>query len=302
MEIAKLTTFLKVVEYGSFKAAANKLYLSPRAVSKQINQIEAEIGIKLFSRETNNSELTSAGKEFLVTAQDIVNSYNSGITKIQLEKSKRNRTLKIGYSSTNQGMILQNLFLPFVKDHPQVRFAFKEENGQRLATHISDGTLDLAVTPNYGKTLFLENSNLHSKSIASGKLVFGISKSNPLSRQTAIKFNQISNMEILYYSPVESSYLKTIFLEKFPNKIDSEKIRRVNTLEQRDMLVAFNFGIGFYPSPFMKREQIVNPMIQYLPIEDMDVDTTYSSDILYNPSNHKAAVKQLLTTIAVKKH
>ncbi|BEJ52709.1 LysR family transcriptional regulator [Lentilactobacillus buchneri] len=51
MEIAKLTTFLKVVEYGSFKAAADKLYLSPRAVSKQINQIEAEIGIKLFSRE-----------------------------------------------------------------------------------------------------------------------------------------------------------------------------------------------------------------------------------------------------------
>lgn len=294
MEISKLTTLLKVVEYGSFKAAADKLYLSPRAVSKQINQIEAEIGIKLFNRETNNSELTPAGKEFLVTAQDIVNSYNSGITKIVLEKDRKNNNLKVGYSSTNQGMLLQNLFLPFVDKYPKVKFSFKEENGQRLAEHISDGTLDLAVTPNYGKTLFLENSDLHSKTIESGELVFGVSVFNKLSKQDAIRFDQISKLEILYYSPVESSYLKNIFLEKFTNKINSEKIRRVATLEQRDMLVAFNFGIGFYPSPFMRRERIVNPMIKYLPIDDQVVDKSYSSDILYNPNNQKPAVKNFL--------
>lgn len=66
MEINSLRTFLAVVKYGSFKAASDHFFLSPRAVSKQMNQLENELGITLFIRNKNSSELTSSGKNLLL--------------------------------------------------------------------------------------------------------------------------------------------------------------------------------------------------------------------------------------------
>lgn len=91
MDIDKLETFLIVAKYGSFRAAAQKEFLSPRAVSKQMNQIEAELGVKLFERKKNRTNLTPYGNDFIVTAQDIVNSYKTAITKLKTKDSTQEK-------------------------------------------------------------------------------------------------------------------------------------------------------------------------------------------------------------------
>ncbi|MFB9769243.1 LysR family transcriptional regulator [Lactiplantibacillus modestisalitolerans] len=303
METTKLKTFLAIATYGSFKAAADKLFLSPRAVSKQMNQIEAELGTTLFTREKNNTELTPMGKQFLVSAQDIVNSYNTAVNRIALEKHQKNSNLQVGFSSANQALLLQELLRDFVNDHPKIKLTFKEENGQRLADHVSDGSLDFALTPTYDKTLSLEDANLYSQSIVKGNLVVGVSQLNPLSQQDTFDLHQLGSLKILYYSPTDSNFLQNIFMEKFADQIDRDQIRRVATLEQRDVLVAFNYGVGFYPSVFLKRERTNNPLITYLPVAGVS-NAAYSADVIYNQYNDKAALKTFLNFLAdwLKQH
>ena len=58
----QLDTFLAVVEAGSFNKAAERLYISPPAVIKQINLLESSLGVRLFTRTHRGLILTEAGR------------------------------------------------------------------------------------------------------------------------------------------------------------------------------------------------------------------------------------------------
>ena len=63
----QLETFITVAESGSFAKAADKLYISPTAVIKQINILESNLDIKLFNRTHRGLTLTAAGKSLTAT-------------------------------------------------------------------------------------------------------------------------------------------------------------------------------------------------------------------------------------------
>lgn len=60
----QLDTFLKVAELGSFNKAADALYITPPAVTKQINLLEEDLGVTLFVRSHRGLKLTPAGSPF----------------------------------------------------------------------------------------------------------------------------------------------------------------------------------------------------------------------------------------------
>lgn len=64
MELRQLKYFLSVADQRSFVAAAEKLYISRQAVSKAVNQLEAELGVELFTRDSSGAFLTPAGLMF----------------------------------------------------------------------------------------------------------------------------------------------------------------------------------------------------------------------------------------------
>ena len=65
----QLETFLRVADAGSFNKAAEKSYITPTAVIKQINLLEAELGVKLFERTHRGLHLTKAGKSLYQDTQ-----------------------------------------------------------------------------------------------------------------------------------------------------------------------------------------------------------------------------------------
>ncbi|MEK1313991.1 LysR family transcriptional regulator [Limosilactobacillus fermentum] len=73
METSNLQTFLTVTATGSFTKAAEQSFLSAPAVMKQINKLEQELGVALFTRTSTGVTLTPAGKGFKGYAEQIVN-------------------------------------------------------------------------------------------------------------------------------------------------------------------------------------------------------------------------------------
>ncbi|HJE41215.1 LysR family transcriptional regulator [Limosilactobacillus reuteri] len=294
MDIDKLETFLIVAKDGSFRAAAQKRFLSPRAVSKQMNHIEAELGVKLFEREKNRTKLTSYGNDFIVTAQDIVNSYKTAVTKIKTRNAVQEEYLKSGISSPSQATIWQTALTDFLSKNPNINVEIQQENGRRLLNLVNEMALDFCISPYYGThemgKIF---PNLKRIDLYTGTFYIGISKLNPLSQQKSISFTQLQNLKLLYYTPFISIHLKEIFLEKFSGLLREEQVEQINTLEQRNLMVAINKGFGLFPSILVDEEELQNPLINFLPISD-DCNDFYSSAIWYNQQNNNPVLKKLV--------
>lgn len=82
MDIGLLKAFLEVYRARHFGRAADNLFISQSAVSARIKQLEDELGIRLFTRDRNNIDLTSAGKKFLIYAENILNTWNKARQEI----------------------------------------------------------------------------------------------------------------------------------------------------------------------------------------------------------------------------
>lgn len=293
MDINKLQTFLKIAKYGSFRSASEKLFLSPRAVSKQMDQIENELGVKLFDRHKNNTNLTRMGKEFIVTARDIVNSYTDAYNRIQIESASDLHKIIIGFSSQNQATIIQKNFEDFLVINPDTQLEIREESGETLVNMVKARQLHIAVTPAYKKSKEY-GPDIGAKKIISGEMVVGVSRLNPLSKQDEIDLNLLQQYRVLYYNNSESKYLQNVFHSKFGGIFPKSQIQRVSSTEQRDMLIALNQGIGFFPKPVEAAESLLNPMIKFMKISN-NFDAYYASMLLYNKQEDNTFVRKFVT-------
>jgi DNA-binding transcriptional LysR family regulator len=84
MDAGLLKAFLEVYRTKHFGRAAKNLFISQSAISARIKQLEDELGTRLFTRDRNNIELTTAGKKFLSYAENILNSWNRAKQEIAI--------------------------------------------------------------------------------------------------------------------------------------------------------------------------------------------------------------------------
>ncbi|WP_332664595.1 LysR family transcriptional regulator, partial [Aeromicrobium sp.] len=72
MELRTLGYFVAVAETGSVSAAADVVHVTQPAISRQIRQLESELGVELFARSAGRLQLSAAGRQFLPHAQDVL--------------------------------------------------------------------------------------------------------------------------------------------------------------------------------------------------------------------------------------
>lgn len=92
----QLETFLRAAEMGSFSRAADKLYISPNAVLKQINALEERLSVKLFKRTHRGIELTEGGKLLYKEAKYIVDYCDDAVRRAKAVMSGELITFDFG--------------------------------------------------------------------------------------------------------------------------------------------------------------------------------------------------------------
>lgn len=94
----QLKTFVQVATAGSFSKAAETLYITPAAVIKQINSLEARLGFPLFVRSRHGLTLTAAGESLLKDAQHIIRYAEDSLIRAKNALQGEQRILRIGVS------------------------------------------------------------------------------------------------------------------------------------------------------------------------------------------------------------
>lgn len=96
-----LDTFICVADCGSFNKAADKLYLSPTAVMKQMNTLEKRLGIKLFCRTSHGISLTAGGQSIYKDAKSIISASKEAVKRAEIAANAQQRVLRVGTSMLN---------------------------------------------------------------------------------------------------------------------------------------------------------------------------------------------------------
>ena len=118
----QLDTFLRVADAGSFNKAAEEAYITPTAVIKQINLLEAKLDVKLFERTHRGLTLTKAGKSLYQDAKYIIQYCRDSVTRAKNAMQENANIIRIGTSPMTPAQLLMQLWPKIQERCPDMKF------------------------------------------------------------------------------------------------------------------------------------------------------------------------------------
>lgn len=117
-----LETFLKVADAGSFNKAAEESFITPTAVIKQINLLEADLGVKLFDRTHRGLILTKAGTSLYKDTKYIIQYCRDSVVRARNAMQESGNVIRIGTSPMTPAQILVELWPKIHELCPEIKF------------------------------------------------------------------------------------------------------------------------------------------------------------------------------------
>lgn len=148
MEFKSVRFFIAVAECGNITRAAEQLGIVQPALTRQINQLEEEFGVRLFSRLPRGVQLTAAGREFLEHCRRIVDEIERARHEITAQGSQPRGVIALG-STTTLGRVLMPMVVgECLRELPEVSLKVLEARSVRLHEQLLTGALDMAILTN----------------------------------------------------------------------------------------------------------------------------------------------------------
>ena len=145
MELRVLRYFLTVAREENITRAAELLHVSQPAVSRQLAQLEDELGVKLFVRSNHHITLTEDGLRLRRRAQEIVELADKTQRDFRQHTAELTGEIAIGSGELHSFSMLGVMLADFSALHPQVRYTLFSGNADHIKEKIENGTLDMGL-------------------------------------------------------------------------------------------------------------------------------------------------------------
>ena len=153
MELRHLRYFIAVAETGSLtEAAEQRLHTSQPSLSRQIRDLEAQVGVQLFSRSAHGVELTAAGQAFLDHARLVLMHVDAAVESARRAAQPERKTFAIGFQTGHEMNWLPPAMQVLHDELPDIQVTVSSDYSPDLAEALARGRLDLAflrVEPGY---------------------------------------------------------------------------------------------------------------------------------------------------------
>lgn len=145
MEIRVLKYFLLVAREENITKAANLLHLTQPTLSRQLMQLEEELGVQLFRRSKHRIILTEEGMLLRRRAEEIVSLADKTKDDLQHREDQLTGTIAVGSGELQSSSFLTRLLTAFQGQNPLVRFAIYSGNSDNIKERIERGLLDVGL-------------------------------------------------------------------------------------------------------------------------------------------------------------
>ena len=145
MELRVLNYFLAVAREENFTKAAQQLHLTQPTLSRQIADLEQELGVKLFIRSNHNIILTEDGMILKRRAQEILSLADKTKRDFMQKEEALSGTISIGSGEFRSTEYLAKIIAQFRKQYPNVKYEIYSGNASNIRDYIERGFLDIGL-------------------------------------------------------------------------------------------------------------------------------------------------------------
>lgn len=270
LELRHLRYFITVAEELHFSKAAEKLYITQPALSRQIRQLEEQLGAELLVRNKRNVRLTKTGEYLLEEARYVFNHLDFVKQNIRRQTSGQQGELRIGFVGSAMQSIIPRLMKKMNEQSPGVHMVLTELPNQEQIDQIRTDQLDIG----FIRTMRLPEG-LNKLDVFEESFCLVLPKSHALTPETFRSVKQLENEPfILFSSQYSHGYydkIMSIFEDQgFSPKVAHESVHS-NTIFR---LVENELGIGIVPSS-LKYGYDLN--IKFIELDKIPQRTTLSA-------------------------
>lgn len=184
MELSKYDVFLKVVEKGSFSAAAEELGYSPSGLNRMMSALETELDLPVFNRNKKGICLTHNGEQIIEYIRKMVYWERQLKEYIAEVKGLETGHLNVGTIYSFASTLLPDLVRRFRAIYPNITISIMQGGHQELSTWLEEGKADLIFTTGRGQ---MENWVTLKKD----PMVVWVSKDHPFASKPFFPWNRI---------------------------------------------------------------------------------------------------------------
>jgi len=243
MELRHLRYFIVVAEAGSLTVAAEqRLHTAQPSLSRQIRDLEAEVGTSLLVRSVRGVELTAAGRVFLDHARLALAQVEAGLDAARRAAQPAKQVFALGFL-TGQEMDWLPAAMRLLRDElPNIDVTVSSQYSPDLAQDIRRGKLDLAfMRPEP------QMPDLDYRIVAEEKLMVALPSDHRLASQDAIELPEIAGETFIGMSNTAPTLRAIIdeYLER--SGLGVQQTHRVDNLAMAISLIASTKGVALLP-------------------------------------------------------
>ena len=243
MNIDNLKCFILVAENLSFARAAEALYISQPAVTKQINALENELGVTLFIRSTRHVELTPIGMSFYKDAKDIVMKSQMAVSRIR-QQNRNTDFIRIGLSNPVALFNLTPYLTKFHINYPDIRPDIQIPGYKSALNLFLENKLDILF---YFKENMPQKKGISFIELEQDHLVCLVPAGHPFAAKESISLDDLSAESIIACNPLNAPLSTAAFQQKLLEQRSAQGILYCDSIEVAHCMVASGIGLTILP-------------------------------------------------------
>lgn len=280
----EIKAFIVVAEELNFRKAAEILNITQPPLTRLINQMEADLGVKLFTRSTRKVELTGAGLHLFNESRQLIDSLNKLEKEVRSIGKLKTGQLKAGLTGPVFHSELPRILSSFKEQFKGIKLDMSEVSLKEQLTGLKNGKID--VTFSFKK---IEDKDIGNQEIINSELGFLIGPSHRLAKNKSIKLTDLKGETLIFHGKHENLGFQSDFRELLVKKNIPVKVYYKGVKESCPHLAMMDKGLLLSTREMAKARMA---SLQFVSLSD------YSSKLKiyvnWNKSNSSLSLKAFL--------
>ena len=240
IDARRLRIFVEVVRQGGFSRAAARLHATQPTVSKAVQQLEAELRVKLLDRVGRRVALTAAGELVYRRGVPLLAQGEDLMAELAELRGLKSGLVRIGFPRLGASALFARLFALFRRRHPAIEVGFAVHSGLKMRQLVRSGELELGVIGNPIEPEF------EQQEIRSEPFMVLLPREHPAATRRSITLGRLAGMPAIF--PDEDSVLHRNLTAAYQRAGVAPRIAtRCHDADLMFELVAAGVGIAFLP-------------------------------------------------------
>lgn len=285
-----------IADEGSFKRAADSLFVSQPAISLQIQNLEKQLAVPLFDRGGRKAQLTEAGNLLLAYGEKIITLCQETCRAIEDLQNLQGGTLIVGASQTTGTYLLPRMIGLFHQKYPYVSVQLQVHSTRRTSWAVANGQVDLAII---GGEVPLELQDiLEIIPYTEDELALIIPPNHPLAEQETIAKEDLYNLNYITLDS-QSTIRKVLDQVLTRCQINTSELKvemELNSIEAIKNAVQSGLGASFVSVTAIEKELKMG-ILHRAHIQGVEIQRTLSVIVNSNRYRSKASeafIKEIL--------